>query len=81
MTIFQQRSFLILYKKKKDKIGRYRFFHVRESWLWFFGWPFSKIVRDILICLYKHGISEWGLLALYGRKEILVNSSHLGSLV
>ena len=27
------------------------------------------------LSLNKHGISEWGLLALYGHKEILVNSS------
>ena len=40
----------------------------------FFGWPFSKIVGEIW-SVNKHGICEWGLLALYGHKEILVNSS------
>ena len=39
----------------------------------FLGWPFSKMFSKFW-SVNKHGISECGLLALYGHKEILVNS-------
>ena len=40
----------------------------------FLGWPFSKLFAKCW-SVNKHGISEMGLPALYGHKEILVNSS------
>ena len=36
--------------------------------------PFQKLFLKFC-SVNKHGISEWGLLALYRHKEILVNSS------
>ena len=36
--------------------------------------PFQKLFSKFR-SVNSHGISEWGLLALYGHKEILVNSS------
>ena len=38
------------------------------------GDPFQKLFAKFCSVI-KHGISERGLLALYGHKEILVNSS------
>ena len=38
------------------------------------GWPFQKLFAKVL-WVNKHGISKWGLLALYKHIEILVNSS------
>ena len=40
----------------------------------FLEWPFSELFLKFW-SVDKHGISEWRLLALYRRKEILVNSS------
>ena len=40
----------------------------------FLRWPFPKVFPKFW-SVNKHDISEWGLLALYGHKEILVNSS------
>ena len=40
----------------------------------FLEWPFSELFLKFW-SVNKHGISEWGLLALYRLKEILVNSS------
>ena len=39
-----------------------------------FGNPFQKVFAKFWF-LHKHGSGEWGLLALYRHKEILVNSS------
>ena len=49
----------------------------------FLGWPFSKIVREILIRQkFKNcGSGEWGLLALYRNEGILWKSSPLKPLV
>ena len=39
----------------------------------FLGYPFQKLSAKFLT-VHTHGSGEWGLLALNGHKEILVNS-------
>ena len=44
------------------------------SWKCSLGNPFQKLFAKFW-SVNKHGVSEWGLLALYRHKEILLNSS------